>query len=288
MRTLPLSLSGIVVGCSLAASHGYHKPRVTALALLTTVLLQILSNLANDYGDGMKGTDNADRIGPQRAIQSGAISPKAMLRAIIIFSLLSLLSGLALIFEAFGSEKWGLTLLFIVLGLSAIAAAIKYTMGKKAYGYSGLGDLFVFIFFGLVSVMGSYYLHTQSFDWRVLLPASAFGLFSVGVLNLNNLRDYRNDKAQGKNTMVVKMGLGNAKLYHELILIVAVALLAIYNALLPISAWQSLYLLVLYPLIRHAIRVYKVENLQELDPELKTLALTTFACALLFSAGQLL
>jgi len=182
LRTLPLSVSGIIVGSFLAASENFFDWKIALLALLTTIAFQILSNYANDYGDGVKGTDNEYRVGPVRTLQSGAISQHHMLNAIKIMGTLSFLLALFLIYLAFGKEYITYSLLFMVLGVAAIGAALKYTMGKKAYGYSGFGDVFVFVFFGLVSVCGSYFLFTKTLNFTVLLPAFSVGLLSVGVL----------------------------------------------------------------------------------------------------------
>ena len=205
LRTLPLSVSGIITGSAVALREKPEAFRwdIFLLALLTTVLFQILSNFANDYGDGVKGTDNEHRIGPARALQSGAITRQQMKRVVLITAALSILSAIALIIAAFGSENLLYTLVFFVLGLLCVAAAIKYTVGRSAYGYRGLGDVFVFVFFGLVSVVGSQFLYTQQIDKAVWLPAIAIGLLSVAVLNLNNMRDYENDRRSGKHTLVV-------------------------------------------------------------------------------------
>jgi len=169
LRTLPLAISSILMGSFLAIASGIYNWFVISLSIITTLFLQILSNLANDYGDGIKGTDNKDRVGPVRTIQSGKISPKEMRIGIVIFIILSLISGIWLIVESLGSS-WYLGLLFFLLGLAAIASAIKYTVGNNAYGYIGFGDLFVFLFFGLLAVAGTYFLNTHSLDWKIFLP----------------------------------------------------------------------------------------------------------------------
>jgi 1,4-dihydroxy-2-naphthoate octaprenyltransferase len=218
LRTLPLAFSCIITGSFLAALYTF-KWEITLLALLTTLFLQILSNLSNDYGDTVHGADSADRIGPKRAVQSGKISKASMKMAMIVFALLALISGLLLLYIALDNVKT--ILIFLLLGLSAITAAIKYTAGKNPYGYKGLGDLFVFIFFGIVGVEGVFFLHTQAFSVNGLLPASAIGLLSVAVLNLNNMRDHVSDAKAGKNTLVVKMGFENAKRYHAALIILS-------------------------------------------------------------------
>jgi len=204
LRTLPLSLSGIVLGTVLAANEGEINAILLALCIATTILFQILSNLANDLGDSTSGVDNDHRVGPKRSTQTGEISPKEMKRAVIILSVLSLISGSAAAYLGSIGLNQTYLLLFFVLGIASIGAAIKYTMGKSPYGYSGLGDVFVFLFFGWLSVLGTYFLQTHSFDAMLLLPASSIGLLSAGVLNMNNMRDHVNDKTNNKNTLVVK------------------------------------------------------------------------------------
>jgi len=229
LRTLPLSVSGIIVGSFLAASHGYFNWLICILALLTTVGFQIISNFANDYGDGVKGTDNLDRIGPKRAIQSGEISPEQLLKTIKITSAITLIIAILLIYAAFGNDDFVNLLVFFVLGIASIAAAVKYTMGNKAYGYSGFGDFFVFLFFGLLSVCGSYYLFAKQLDFTIFLPACSIGFLSIGVLNLNNMRDSVSDAKSAKNTIVVKIGVAYAKYYHYYLLIASFLFASLYT-----------------------------------------------------------
>ncbi len=205
LRTLPLSVAGIIMGSSIALAEQQFNGTVFTLAMLTTLLLQILSNLANDYGDYTHGTDNANRVGPQRAVQSGVIKPREMKMAVIFVSLLTVFTGTLLIGIAFNEMLSLRFFVFLILGLASITAAIKYTIGKKNFGYLGFGDLMVFIFFGLVSVMGSYFLHTLTFNVWVLLPATTIGLLSSGVLNINNMRDIDNDRHFNKKTIPVRL-----------------------------------------------------------------------------------
>ena len=198
LRTLPLSVSGIIVGSFYAMSQSMFNWKIIIFALSTTLGLQILSNFANDYGDGIKGTDNEDRVGPKRAIQSGVITPEAMKRALVITSILTLISAIVLIYVAFKDHNLGFSLFYLGLGILAIASAIKYTVGNSAYGYRGFGDLFVFIFFGLVSTLGIYFMFAKEMDWLLLLPATAIGFLSVAVLNLNNMRDEESDRKSNK------------------------------------------------------------------------------------------
>lgn len=279
LRTLPLSVSGIIVGSAYAYHQGFSDWRILVLALLTTLGLQILSNYANDYGDGVKGTD-ANRIGEKRLVAAGVISAQQMKKAVLITAGITSIFALLLIYTAFGKENFGLSLIFILLGIGSIGAAIKYTVGKSAYGYSGFGDLFVFLFFGWVSVIGSNFLFTHYIDWKLFLPATAIGLLSVAVLNLNNMRDIENDKMAGKNTLVVKMGLVSAKKYHQIILLIGmicfmIFILLIKSSLLPV-------LLINIPIIMHMNKVNKSESYEDFDPELKKVALSTFALSVLF------
>ncbi|MBK5209033.1 MAG: 1,4-dihydroxy-2-naphthoate octaprenyltransferase [Flavobacteriaceae bacterium] len=288
LRTLPLSVSGIIVGSFLAASHGYFNWVICVLALLTTVGFQIISNFANDYGDGVKGTDNTDRIGPKRTIQSGEISPKQLLKAIKITSFLTLLTAILLIYTAFGKDDFVNLLMFFVLGVASIAAALKYTMGKRAYGYSGFGDFFVFLFFGLLSVCGSYYLFVKQLDLTIFLPACSIGFLSIGVLNLNNMRDSVSDAKSGKNTIVVKTGVEFAKYYHYYLLIASFLFASFYSFVFYKSWYQLIFILAYIPIGKHFLVVYRNKRPILLDPELKKLALSTFLFAILFGLGVFL
>jgi 1,4-dihydroxy-2-naphthoate octaprenyltransferase len=292
LRTLPLSVSGIIVGSMYALANPTDNVltptevfnwRIFGFAILTTLGLQILSNFANDYGDGMKGTDNEDRVGPKRAIQSGVISPAAMKRAIIITSLLTLLSAILLIYYAFADTNIWYSLFFLALGLLSIVSAIRYTVGNTAYGYRGYGDLFVFVFFGLVSTLGVNFLYSKQLDFILFLPASAIGLLSVGVLNLNNMRDEASDRKSNKNTIVVKIGAAKAKKYHYFLVITAMVLVVVFALLSHFNFDQYLFLLAYIPLTKHLINVYKNQEPKLLDPELKKLALSTFALSILLA-----
>ena len=292
LRTLPLSVSGILVGSFYALAKPTENIltptqvfswKIFGLLLLTTLGLQVLSNFANDYGDGIKGTDNEDRIGPKRAIQSGVISPKAMKTAIIITATLTFLSAVLLIYTAFHFTYFYYSLFFLILGIVAIASAIRYTVGAKAYGYRGYGDIFVFVFFGLVSTYGSYFMFAKVFDLTLLLPAVAIGFLSVGVLNLNNMRDEVSDRKVGKNTLVVKMGGEKAKHYHYFLVITAMVLLLIFGFIQNFAIDQFLYVIVFLPLTSHLLRVKRAVNPADLDPELKRLAISTFLISLLLS-----
>ncbi|HET8753446.1 MAG TPA: 1,4-dihydroxy-2-naphthoate octaprenyltransferase [Salinimicrobium sp.] len=289
LRTLPLSISGILVGTAIAAEQDEFNAAIFSFALATTLGLQILSNFANDYGDFIKGTDNDDRVGPQRALQSGMITKEDMLQGLIITGVVTFLFALGLIYVALGaSEEFMYIFLFLILGIAAITAAIKYTIGDSAYGYRGLGDVFVFLFFGIVGVFGCYFLYTVDWNWKVLLPAFTIGALSAGVLNLNNMRDRRADEKAGKRTLAVKIGPEKAKNYHYFLIIGALFSLILYTALSFTGINDLFYLFAFIPLLLHLKRVLENKNPELLDPELKKLAFGTFALALLFSLGQII
>ncbi|OIP84823.1 MAG: 1,4-dihydroxy-2-naphthoate octaprenyltransferase [Porphyromonadaceae bacterium CG2_30_38_12] len=288
LKTLPLALSNTILGSVLAAHAQRFRWSVFLLAAITTILLQIISNLANDYGDFVNGKDTSERIGPQRMVQSGRITAKTMLRAIIALGIAVSATGVWLIVIGTHGLHTLPILIFVGLGLAAIAAAIKYTVGKNPYGYRGLGDLFVFIFFGLVGVMGTYFLHTQTGNWEVLLPATAMGLLSTGVLNMNNLRDYEADKNANKITLVVTLGPSKAAYYHAGLISVAMLMACIYTLLNYASPWQWLFLLSFPLFLLNLKKVFSYKNSIELYPELGKLALATLLFALSFGAGLLL
>lgn len=287
LRTLPLSVSGIIVGTCLAAYNGFYNGTTFFLAILTTVSLQILSNLANDYGDGVKGTDNENRIGPERSIQSGAIAPKEMLYAIRINILIVILLIFFLIMSAFGVQKFHFSLLFFFLGIVSIYAAIKYTIGESAYGYRALGDLMVFLFFGCLSVMGSYFLYARQLDHLLILPACSIGLLSTGVLNLNNMRDIESDREANKITMALKLGYRNAKIYHLFLVATAIILAVLFGVLYFRAAINFLFVIAFIPLIIHIIKVMRTKEPGNLDSQLKVLALSTFLFAILLGVGYI-
>jgi 1,4-dihydroxy-2-naphthoate octaprenyltransferase len=288
LRTLPLALSNTIIGTCLAAADDKFRWSVFGLAALTTILLQIMSNMANDYGDFVNGKDTAERIGPKRMVQSGEITPKIMLRGIIVIGILCVVSGVSLILIGTAGMDITNLLIFGILGLAAIVAAIKYTVGKNPYGYRGLGDIFVFIFFGLVGVIGTYFLHTQSYRWDLILPASAIGFLSVGVLNMNNMRDYEQDKKAGKRTIVVAMGKKNAAYYHLFLVAGAVILAVIYTLLNYHSLWQGLFVLSFPMLFLNLKKVFTYKSSLELYPELPRLSMASLLFALTFGIGLII
>jgi len=257
------------------------------LALITTIGFQVISNFANDYGDGVKGTD-AIRIGEERMVSSGKISPKQMKKAIMISVILTIIFALFLIYESFGLSNFGYSVLFFILGIVSVVAAIKYTVGNLAYGYSGFGDVFVFLFFGLLSVLGSYFLFTKEIYFLLTLPAISIGLLSTAVLNLNNMRDYQNDKKSKKNTIVVKIGLKAAKRYHYSLLLLSFISAVSYVVLTFTKTVQFIFLLAYIPLVIHALFVYNNKEELRLDAELKKVALSTFLFSVLLGLGQVL
>ena len=295
LRTLPLSVSGIIMGSFIARWKLLQDGEpcdwtIFALALLVTLLYQVLSNFANDYGDGVKGTDQ-NRIGEaeQRAVASGKITAKQMRNAVILFSVLSLVATLLLLYKAFFPNFINEFYTFIGLGVACILAAIGYTVGKKPYGYLGLGDIMVFIFFGLVSVCGSYFLFTKSFDWDILLPASAIGMLSAGVLNLNNMRDIENDAKSGKKTLALRLGFKNAMIYEMVILMLPPILVLIYMMINHLQEqgkyYAFIFFVTIFPLTSLRRKIIAVKEPKELDPFLKQVGIITLLMSVLVAVG---
>ena len=295
LRTLPLSISGIIMGSFIARWKLLQNGEtwditIFALALLVTLLYQVLSNYANDYGDGVKGTDK-NRIGEaeQRAVASGKISASQMRNAVILFALLSLVATFYLLYKAFFPDFINEFYTFIGLGIACILAAIGYTVGKKPYGYLGLGDIMVFIFFGLVSVCGSYFLFTKSFDWDILLPASAIGLLSAAVLNLNNMRDIENDEKSGKKTLALRLGFKNAMIYEMIILVLPPILVLMYMMINHLQEqgkyYAFIFFVTVFPLMSLRRKIMAVKEPKELDPFLKQVAMITFVMSVLVAIG---
>ncbi|SIR53908.1 1,4-dihydroxy-2-naphthoate prenyltransferase [Aeromonas sp. RU39B] len=283
-RTLPLACSSILLGSGLAASVGAFKGSIMTLALLTAILLQILSNLANDYGDAVSGADNAERIGPQRAVVSGLISRSDMVRAMVLVGLGSVLSGLALLITAFGNN-WLDVLLFVALGAIAIVSAVTYTVGRMPYGYRGFGDISVFIFFGLLGVLGSYYLFTHTLDWALLLPAGACGLLATAVLNINNVRDIEGDARTGKITLAVRLGRERAIIYHWSLIGGALLLTALFLVLQGKGWWPWIFMPALKPLTDAARLLSQTRDGVALNGALKKTAISAFFYSVLLALG---
>jgi len=282
LRTLPLSVSGILTGTAMALRKDAFDPYIMILALFTTIGFQVLSNFANDYGDGVKGTDNQDRVGPARAMQMGLLTSKDLIRGMAWVVFFTLLFVVALVYSAFGGENLLLTIVFLLLGIVSLIAAVKYTVGKSAYGYRGLGDVFVFLFFGLLGVVGCYFLFTHAIQWYDFFPGMTIGFLATMVLHLNNMRDRLEDKKVGKRTLAVILGKKRAVLYHSILLFFG---LCSWGAYLYFSTAEPLiYLTLIFfiPFFLHWIKVLKTESHEKLDPELKKVALSTFVMSLVF------
>ncbi|MDL1913162.1 MAG: 1,4-dihydroxy-2-naphthoate octaprenyltransferase [Bergeyella sp.] len=294
LRTLPLSLSGIVMGSFLArwklkTVGGVWDVRIFTWAVIVTLLYQILSNYANDYGDGVKGTDHARNAKAEvRAVSSGKISAEAMRKAVFFFSLLSFFASIVLLCTAFTPFSRAF-FIFTGLGILCILTAIGYTMGKKPYGYYGLGDLMVFIFFGGVSVIGSYYLFTKSLDLDIILPASAVGFMSVAVLNLNNMRDLHSDRLSGKKTLALRLGYKNAMIYEMVLLQLPLIFILIFLGLenfFQIGKYYPFIVMVLYlPLARVRKNILSTKEPENLDLFLKHVSIITFMMSVLLAFG---
>ena len=286
-RTLPLSLSSIVLGSCLAAADGECRISVVMLAAATTLLLQILSNFANDYGDFVNGKDAVGRVGPRRMMQSGIIMPRTMVKALTVLVCLTLATGTALILVGLSGSARADMVVYFLLGVCAIVAALKYTVGRNPYGYRGFGDLFVFVFFGLVGTVGTYYLHTHQFRYEVVLPAASIGLLSVGVLNINNLRDEKSDRLAKKRTLVIILGSRMARLYHVGLVAAALALGLVYTILNLHTWYQFVFVLPVPILLKNASAVLRNTNPVDLTSELKRLSLATLLFAFAFGLGAI-
>ncbi len=280
LRTLPLALASIILGSFLAAADGAFQWLIAGLSALTAVLLQILSNLANDYGDSVHGADHKERVGPKRATQTGAISVSAMRMALGVFVVLSLVAGYFLIH--------GESVIYYFLGIAAIVAAVAYTAGPKPYGYAGLGDIFVFIFFGIVGVLGTYYLHTHRLNLQILLPAVSCGFFSVAVLNINNMRDVESDKLAGKITIPIRLGKNKANVYHWFLLAGGLISACVYVWVNYRSPWQFLFFISIPLLVYNGIAVSGKKSSGELDPYLKQMSLATLLFCFTFGLSIIL
>lgn len=287
-RTLPLALSGIIMGCGLAWFNGAIQAAVCVLAIITATLIQIFSNFANDYGDSQKGTDNQFRLGPTRTVQSGEITKREMEIGMLIIGGLSFSIGTGLVYLGTRQTSKTAFFSFIGLGILSLVAAYFYTAGKKSYGYIGLGDLFVFLFFGLLPVAGVFFLNTGKLPPEILLPAISIGLFSTGVLNLNNMRDIENDKKSGKITLPVRLGPQKSRVYHLLLILTGwiTALIFVQNHFK--SGWQLLFLPILPIFVFDLVKIFRTQNEKDLDPFLKRLALSTLAFTILFCIGLLI
>ena len=285
LRTLPQSLAGVSLGLMLAASDYVVKPSVMVFTLLTAVFLQILSNTCNELGDYLKGTDRlSDRQGPDYTLTKGLISEKEYRAMIAVYIVLSVLSGLAMIWFSFGTFFDYGPFITMLLGVAAISGAVKYTLGRHPYGYKGQGDLFVFIFFGIVSVLGSYFVATHEIRTAILLlPAMSIGCFSTAVLNVNNIRDMECDAAT-RRTIPVRIGEKKAKVYHTCLIAAGWVCMLSFSMLRIFDRWHYLYVLSLPLFVFHLIRVWQLSG-KALDPQLPLLVISTFIFALLAVFG---
>jgi len=288
LRTLPLAMSGILMGAALSFLDNGFNSTVTILAIVTALFIQIFSNFANDYGDSQNGTDNQHRVGPKRTVQSGEISQQQMKIGMIVLIVLSLATGIWLVAEGTKGLDMKMFLLFLVFGIVALIAAYRYTAGSNPYGYAGFGDVAVFLFFGLLPVVGTYFLNTHQINFELFLPAISIGLFSTGVLNLNNMRDIENDRNSGKNTMVVRMGAVSAKIYHSLLILMGMLAAVIFSALNSMSTYQWIFLLSFPLFLSDLIQISKVSVARKFDPFLKKLSLATLLFTVLFGVGIIL
>ncbi len=287
LRTLPLSLAGVILGVMLAADKTDVSPWTAALIFLTTVCLQILSNLSNELGDTLSGTDSADRQGPKYALGSGDMTIGDIKKLILMFIGLCVISGLAMIQVSFGSLFKTESICLEALGAAAIAGAMKYTLGKNPYGYRGLGDVSVFIFFGLVSVLGGYYVAARELPSLImLLPASAIGCFSVGVLNVNNIRDMKTD-AVNRVTVAIKLGMKGARIYQTILVTLGWALILVFCAVYDFAPGHYIFIITLPLYIKHLQGVW-TRSERALDPMLPMLVISTFFLSILAGAGFLI
>ena len=284
LRTLPLALASTITGVGLAYHQGAYDLVIALFTALTTILLQVNSNLANDYGDYLKGTDSEDRIGPERALQAGVLKSTEMRKAIVLFSTLSFLSGLTLLYlSPIDLLAKGILL---VAGVLAIYASIKYTAGSNPYGYRGLGDVSVMAFFGIIGVIGAFYVQMNTMPWSMILPAIGIGCFSAGVLNVNNTRDRLSDIKTGKITLAVKLGEENARRYQVFLMALGVVCFVGY-AILCFDDWNDWIFIISLPLFSiNGYKVYTIRDDAKLDPLLKQLAMSTFLLSILIALGM--
>jgi len=288
LRTLPLAMSGILMGAALSYFDGGFQPKITVLAIVTALFIQIFSNFANDYGDSQKGTDNQHRVGPKRTVQSGEISPKEMKVGMVVLIALSLATGIWLIAEGTKGLDRTTFLLFLVFGIVALIAAYRYTAGSNPYGYAGFGDAAVFLFFGILPVVGTYFLNVHQINSAIFLPAVSIGLFSTGVLNLNNMRDIENDRNSGKKTVVVRMGSAKSKYYHTGLIAFGWLAVLLFVILHFQSAYQAIFILTLPLFVNDLIKINQIQEPRQLDPFLKKLSIATLLFTLLFGIGIIL
>jgi len=285
LRTLPLAIANVSMGAILGHYFGAFNWPIYLMTVITAILLQVLSNLANEYGDFIHGADHAGRTGPSRTVQSGAISAAAMKKAMRLTAGLSIISGVILI--CLTTLSIPVKIVFLALGLIAVWASINYTAGSNPYGYRGYGDVSVFLFFGMLSVVGSFYLQRVQWQWSILLPAISCGAFSMGVLNVNNIRDLESDAMAGKNSLALKMGRVKAVRYHALLLIIGIMASAVFT-IIHFERWHQWLFIIITPLLIINFRAVQLKvKPMELDPYLKQMALTTLLFVITFGIGLL-
>ncbi len=288
LRTLPLAMSGIMMGAALSYFEGGFKVEVTVMAIVTALFIQIFSNFANDYGDSQKGTDNQHRVGPKRTVQSGEITPAEMKVGMVVLIVLSLATGIWLVAEGTKGLDLSTFLLFLAFGIFALIAAYRYTAGSNPYGYAGLGDVAVFLFFGILPVVGTYFLNAHQLNPEIFLPAISIGLFSTGVLNLNNMRDIENDRNSEKKTVVVRMGSAKSKYYHTSLIAIGWLTAILFLVLRSQSVYQALFLLTLPLFVNDLVKINRIQESRQLDPFLKKLSIATLLFTVLFGIGIIL
>lgn len=283
LRTLPLSLAGVILGVMLAASEYKISGWAALFIFLTTICLQILSNLSNELGDVLRGTDTEERQGPRYGLDQGLVSIPEMKRLISISATMAAVFGMVMVWVSFGTLFCVKSVCLLVLGAAAIWAAMHYTLGKNPYGYRGLGDLFVFIFFGLVSVLGGFFVaaHTIS-SWWLLLPAAAIGCFSVGVLNVNNIRDMKTDAAN-RTTVAIKLGERNARRYQTALVCAGWLLLLIFTAFYRFSPWHFFFVVTIPLYVKHLKGIWTLRE-RALDSMLPLLVISTFILSLILGS----
>lgn len=287
LRTLPLACSCAIVAGAMAYYLEAFDWVIFILSLLTIILLQVLSNFANDLGDSQKGTDNEKRIGPERAVQKGLISTQKMSQYVKALTVLSFISGILLLF--FSNMLLWQKMLFVSLGISAIAAAKFYTMGKIAYGYRGYGDLFVFLFFGIIGVVGALFLYIHVLNLAAFLPAIGVGCLSVAVLHLNNMRDMENDALSGKITLAIRLGNENAKLYFLFLIVLGIFSWGFFpTTQTVVNLYSYLYFIGFLPLFFVLFTFFKIKEKVHYDRLMKPLALSVFFISLLFFVSQII
>lgn len=288
LHTLPLAASGILLGNFIAIGYGIFHWCIFLLSLLTAILLQILSNLANDYGDTKHGVDNPDRVGPGRIMQSGAVSIAGMKRMLGIFIALCLLSGILLLIVSLAVIGWMAFLILFITGIASIWASYNYTASENPYGYKGWGDLFVFIFFGLVCVFGAFYLQTGTFNPLVILAASGIGFYATAVLNINNLRDIETDIKTGKNSIPVLIGKKGGRIYHLVLILLGSISFLIFGWFFFVHPLQFIFLTPVLAIIINSQEVFKDIPPQQMTINLKKMSIFTLLLVISFGLSLLI